>query len=309
MEHELDHRVRLAAFQFLKEQTQIHGDVLPRQILAQGFQFDGQQVRLIGLQGIFKPAILPWVPLTITTVPEIANRPRPYNDEVGPDGLLRYRYRGQDPRHRDNAGLRTAMEKQIPLIYNFGIVEGRYMPVWPVYVAGDDPKSLTFSIAIDDAKSLAMGRALEDASGVEARRAYVTGVVRIRVHQRKFRDRVLNAYREQCAICRLRHQELLDAAHILPDNHPRGEPVVSNGLALCKLHHAAFDRHIIGIRPDLKVEIRRDILEEIDGPMLKHGIQEFEGLSVHVPRRPDSRPNPAFLTERYDLFRTARPGI
>jgi hypothetical protein len=36
--------------------------------------------------------------------------------------------------------------------------------------------------------------------------------------------------------------ELLDAAHILPDGHPKGEPVVPNGLALCKLHHAAFDR-------------------------------------------------------------------
>jgi hypothetical protein len=59
---------------------------------------------------------------------------------------------------------------------------------------------------------------------------------------------VLRAYRDCCAVCRLRHEELLDAAHILPDGHPRGEPVVRNGLALCKLHHAAFDRHILGIR-------------------------------------------------------------
>src|SRR3989304_615457 len=40
-------------------------------------------------------------------------------------------------------------------------------------------------------------------------------------------------FRQECAICRLRHEELLDAAHILPDGHPRGEPVVPNGLALC----------------------------------------------------------------------------
>ena len=51
-----------------------------------------------------------------------------------------------------------------------------------------------------------------------------------RLHQATFRERVLHAYRTSCAICRLRHRELLDAAHILPDGHPRGEPVVPNGL-------------------------------------------------------------------------------
>lgn len=37
-----------------------------------------------------------------------------------------------------------------------------------------------------------------------------------------------------------------------------------NGLALRTLHHAAFDRHVLGVRPDLKVEIRLDVLEEED---------------------------------------------
>ena len=43
----------------------------------------------------------------------------------------------------------------------------------------------------------------------------------------------------RCALCRLRHQELLDAAHITPDSEAEGEPLVSNGVVLCKLHHAA----------------------------------------------------------------------
>ena len=71
---------------------------------------------------------------------------------------------------------------------------------------------------------------------------YITTLVQRRLHQQAFRERVLLAYREACSICRLRHRELLDAAHILPDRHPLGEPLVSNGLALCTLHHAAFDR-------------------------------------------------------------------
>jgi putative restriction endonuclease len=98
---------------------------------------------------------------------------------------------------------------------------------------------------------------------------------------------------------------VLDAAHILPDGHPRGEPVVPNGLALCKLHHAPFDRHFLGVRPDLTVELRPDVLHEPDGPMLKYGLQGFEGARLVVPREPALRPNREFLEERYGMFRKA----
>ena len=57
------------------------------------------------------------------------------------------------------------------------------------------------------------------------------------------------------------HRLLLDAAHIVPDGEPCGDPRVPNGLALCKLHHAAFDRLFVGVRPDGVIEVRRDILE------------------------------------------------
>jgi putative restriction endonuclease len=60
---------------------------------------------------------------------------------------------------------------------------------------------------------------------------------------------------------------LLGAAHIIPDSDPEGHPEVSNGLSLCKIHRAAFDRGIIGIRPDYAIEVREDALKEVDGPM------------------------------------------
>ena len=116
---------------------------------------------------------------------------------------------------------------------------------------------------------------------------------------------MLNAYKEQCSICRLRHRELLEAAHILPDKHPLGEPVVSNGLALCKLHHAAYDRNILGISPDLHIQIRKDVLEEIDGPMLIHVLQDFQGTKIFTPRSSHLKPNPAFLEERFKIFTEA----
>ena len=126
-----------------------------------------------------------------------------------------------------------------------------------------------------------------------------------RLHQSLFRVRVLDAYQETCAVCRLRHWELLDAAHILPDKHPLGEPVVPNGLALCKLHHAAFDCHIIGVNPDYRVEIRLDVLEEVDGPMLEHGLQGFHAKPLLLPRRDAHRPDRTLLEQRYALFRRA----
>jgi putative restriction endonuclease len=302
---EIDYRVRVAAFDFLRTQTELHGETLPRTLLAEGFTFDRQRVPLIGPQGIFKPAILPEMPLSITTVPVVEGEARPYEDEVGDDGLVRYRYRGTDPGHRENVGLRLAMKRGTPLVYLYGLVPGTYMPIWPVFIVGDDPATLSFSVAVDLKETVAM-EPTEPASAVaEGRRAYVTRLTQQRLHQQGFRKRVISAYRERCAVCRLRHSELLDAAHILPDGHPKGEPIVPNGLALCGLHHAAFDRYLMGVRPDLTIEIRADILRETDGPMLIHGLQGFQGASITVPGRAELQPKKEFLTERYEIFQKA----
>ena len=90
--------------------------------------------------------------------------------------------------------------------------------------------------------------------------------------------------RNQCSLCRLRQIGLLDAAHILADKEDLVDPIIQNGLSLCKIHHAAFDKNIIGISPDYKVKVRRDILEEIDGPMLKYGLQSMNNLGLILPR-------------------------
>jgi putative restriction endonuclease len=301
---DLDTRVRTAAFEFLEEQTRLHGEVLPREILSRGFVFNGTRVPLVGPQGIFKPAVTE-MPLTITTAPIVEGRERPYEDRVEEGGLILYRYRDGGPQHRDNVGLRLAMQRQIPLIYLYGLVRGRYLPVWPVYIVGDNPQALAFKVAADDARLLYLGPRLEETMETELRRQYVTRDARQRLHQRSFRERVLAAYQECCAICRLRHEELLEAAHILPDGHPRGEPVVPNGLALCKLHHAAFDGHLLGINPDLVVHVAAAILHEPDGPMLRHGLQDFHGARIRVPRSAVLRPNREFLAERYEWFKKA----
>lgn len=197
------------------------------------------------------------------------------------------------------------MQRRASFVYLYGVVPGRYMPSWPVFVVGDDPRGLSFTIAMDDRRIVTVGDYAVSEPEEAIRRSYVTRVGKQRLHQQEFRQRVLRPYREQCAICRLRHEELLDAAHILPDGHAKGEPALPNGLALCKLHHAAFDHHALGVLPDLTVVLRPDILREPDGPMLKYGLQGFQGSRLVLPRDPSLRLNFDFVEERYGMFRRA----
>jgi putative restriction endonuclease len=288
-----DTQVRFAAFDWLAQQTALHGDVLPWSLLLEGFRFEGRRVPLLSQQGIFKPAALPEMPLSIRTSHE-----GPYDDAFTDDDLILYKYRGTDPDHRDNVSLRRAYEADKPLIYLHGVMPAKYLVRWPVRVVADDPARLTFTVALDD---IALGvRDRVDRSPQETliRRQYATATIRKRLHQEAFRGRVIAAYREQCATCRLRHDELLDAAHLIADREERGEPRVKNGLALCKIHHAAFDRHIVGVQPDY-------ILREIDGPMLRHGLQELHDKRLAVPRRHEHQPDPSLLEMRFEEFRRA----
>jgi putative restriction endonuclease len=305
MIEDFDLRIRMAAFQFLDEQVRSIGEVLPLTVLRRGFDFDGGRVPLMNaIQGIFKPAALREMPLSITTTPAEDDATRPYDDLMTADGLL-YRYRGKDPQHPDNVGLRLAMQRQRPIVYFHGIVAGQYFPEWPVYVVGDAPERLTFTVNIDD-RRLAGMQPRDDDEDAQGRRRYVTREVQYRLHQQAFRLRVVEAYRRHCAVCKLRQQELLDAAHILPDCHPQGEPIVPNGIALCSLHHRAFDAHILGVTPDYVIEVRADVLKETDGPMLIHGIQGFQGQRIQLPSRHLAWPRREFLEERYSLFRRSQ---
>lgn len=137
------------------------------------------------------------------------------------------------------------------------------------------------------------------------RRRTVKRLTNLRLHQPVFRAQVLGAYQCSCAMCRLRHVELLDAAHIIPDGKERDTPIVPNGLALCSIHHRAFDANVLGLRPDMTIAVRRDILHEIDGPMLKHGLQAMDGVTLTLPRQRAQHPDKERVEERYEEFLSA----
>ena len=197
------------------------------------------------------------------------------------------------------------MAERTPLIYFYRTDPGHYLATYPIYVIGDDRNALMFSVKVDEAWVLSdPGVDPVQLPDTPLRREYATRTVRQRLFQAEFRRRVVDAYRERCALCSLRHRELLDAAHITPDSDA-GEPTVSNGMSLCKLHHAAFDSFFFTVTPDYRVVVRPSILEESDGPMLVVGLQQIDGSLISLPVREEQRPDRDRLASRLERFRAA----
>ncbi len=276
-----------------------------------GFQFEGGRIPFANeMVGIWRPGVLNkplGIALSITTAAQRKGTTARYDDDIGSDGWFEYRYQGTDPNHWHNRAVRAAHEHQRPLIYFYGVAPGLYEPLFPTYVQEDHPDRLTFMVS-PDAVSIGEPTLLMGGSAAPLK-AYVTRTVKARLHQHRFRELVLGAYHQRCTVCSIgakdRLMRLLDAAHILPDHDKRGLPEVPNGLSLCKIHHSAYDLNILGIAPDYRVHIREDILAEVDGPMLQHGIKEMEGREIRVPKREALRPNQEYLAERYESFRAA----
>lgn len=295
----VDERLRLAAFAHLDRLLAANPDGALRPADINTFTFEGAAIPLIVQPGIWKPARLD-AALSIRTTFAPPDAQPPYADAVGPEGMIRYKYRGTDSDHSDNRALRQAMASGSPIIYFIGVAKGMYVPRYPVWIVAEDSANYEFAVAVDE------GQRLVDLSRLSPpQRDYVARLTRMRLHQPVFRARVLRAYADTCAMCRLRHAELLDAAHIIPDGHPRGDPVVPNGLSLCKIHHATYDHNILGIRPDLVIEVAPRVLAEIDGPMLHYGLQQMAGTTLSIPRERAARPDRDRLAERYEEFRQA----
>lgn len=278
----------------LAERAARNGGVITRRELS-AFAVDGHELRLIDIsKGIWNPRWMD-VTLSITSTPK-----GPYDDEDVERGLLRYRYRAGST-SGDNTKLRAAVGTGVPLILFRWIADGLYVPVFPVFAVADDPAERSIMVALDE--SLRFIADLQDSS--EDQRRYAERVARVRLHQPEFRGRVIVAYERQCGICQLKHPELLDAAHIVPDGRPTGQPVVPNGIALCKIHHAAYDENLVGIDPDFRVHVNSSLLLETDGPMLKHGLQEMHGRTLTLPTRRADRPDPERLAIRFAEFQQA----
>ena len=301
-----DALIRLAAFEHVRKLGEVH-DHLTAIELKPGFTFQGERIPLINPQrGIFKPHQMQYL-LSIKTV-----FPKPggkvwYDDQrevhrqiFEGDETIDYAFMGQNPDAADNRWLREAFEQQVPVIYFLGIAPGRYQAVLPAFISDWDSRTLKARVAFgvpDQSTLAAPENALE--------RRYALRAVKQRLHQASFREAVITAYNGRCALSGLPEPLLLDAAHIVADKDERfGQPVVPNGIPLSKIHHAAFDAHLVGIDPDYRLYVSARLLRQNDGPMLE-ALKGLEGGTLHLPGRVKDRPDRDRLALRFERFKAA----
>lgn len=300
-------RFRELAFSWLHDKTEAGTHPITWQELGE-FKGHVPEARhhLIMFQGIWKPGEFLGALGVTSGAPDGKKERNVYEDVLTEEGYVEYEFTRNPEKHND--ALRAAYKYSLPMIYFRALRTSLYDAYFPVWIIHVDEARRRVLLDITGA-SAAVGEHdllfTERSSVLEVEPGYGKQIVRTRLHQRDFRANVMYSYRSQCSVCSLRHSRLLDAAHIVPDRDG-GSPHVDNGLSLCKIHHSAFDANILGVDPSYRVHIRNDILEEVDGPMLKHGLQDHHGQQLRVvPEKKSERPKKERLEERFSQFKEA----
>jgi putative restriction endonuclease len=299
-----DLATRQVAITRARELADAYQDLVPLSALREGFVFRGRRISFGSFQrGIHRPRELRGpAALTLMTAAPRPGLPPPYEDEMDPErGVILYHYRAGSVDQPDNRALQAAHAFQAPLIYFHGMAPGQYVVVAPVFVRENDPADRV--VLLEVGVPLADTQPGGPVSTPDARR-YALREVRVRLHQQRFRLDVLRAYRHRCAICALRERQLVQAAHIVSDTTVEGIAAVVNGLALCAIHHLAYDRNLLGIDPGGVVHIAQRLRDEHDGPMLTQGLQSFHRAPILKPRKPVEHPDPDRLAICFTAFQT-----
>jgi putative restriction endonuclease len=293
-----DDDLRSSCFASLDVLQAQHGPELPYAVLREGFGFRGRKVPFLNrAYGIYR-ATVQRGPAALSISSAFAQKR--YQDVGTEEGVL-YRYQDGPLDNHFNTWLRQAHVLSVPLVYFIGTRPNWYRPEYPAFVEADFPVERSVLISFGE-----MRGALDEREPVHLtdpiERRYKVREVKQRIHQRQFRGAVLMAYRDRCTICTLKETRLLDAAHIVADIDETGEPLVSNGLSLCSIHHRAYDQDLVTVTPEYQVEVSRRLREDEDGPMLDL-LKGFHGASIVVPRRRAWAPDRERLAVRYERFR------
>lgn len=292
-----DLALRQVALRHVRELATAFDDVVPLGVLREGFQFEGRRISFGSFMKGIHRAKEQKGPAALTLVTALDG---PYDDfDDFRAGVINYRYRAGSIDQPDNRALRAAYELGAPLIYFRGVGDSQYAVAAPMFVAEDDSVEGLVKLHSGLPFIDTQGKGIVSSEG--ARREQFAMVAR-RLDQVKFRRDVLRVYRDRCAVCSLKEKALVEAAHIIGWREPGGIAAVVNGLALCAIHHRAYDRNLLGIDPTGTVHIGERLLKEIDGPMLKAGLQGFHGATILQPSREEHRPDPDRLETRFKEF-------
>lgn len=293
-----------AAMQWFESQQLAGRELLTHRELMQGFMWHGHRLRLTHqTQGIWKPAGFASA-LTFKTVASTPGKASPYNDRIDGAGFLRYKFASAADKQWTNEAMFVAAERKYPLAWLVGIKPANtlyYYARFPSFIESIDHRLAEFVISIREA---APTLNLNSSSGIvpEIERKYVSRWTRARVHQHDFREHVISAYDISCAVCDLPHAQLLEAAHIIPDAEELGTPEVSNGLALCRVHHTAYDRNLIGIDINHQIHVAKRA-RKLETDTQRTSLTAFDRkFLTHVPKNKNLRPNEERIDDRFSRF-------
>ena len=115
----------------------------------------------------------------------------------------------------------------------------------------------------------------------------------------RFRPAVLRAYGYRCAVCGY-SLKMVDSAHIIPVADPRSNDNPTNGMALCRLHHAAYDSALLGVQSDFNIIVNPERTAKLADLGRAHGIEDFTARlqlprAISLPHVHDVRPKPEYL--------------
>lgn len=140
---------------------------------------------------------------------------------------------------------------------------------------------------------------IEKTLNIENELKYIEGkekerLVKTRVNQGDFRQRILASYNEKCCITGIQIPALLVASHIIPWSKNKEERLnPRNGLCLNNIHDRAFDRGLITITPDFKVKLSNAVLQKNKDLSIRKFFVDYENQVISLPSR--FVPSPEFL--------------
>ena len=303
-----DWAIRAKAFDVLEHLSLEYNGRIPWHRIKAGFEFQGKNIKFASRAlGIFKPSQMS-AALSVKTVVPRAGRNIWYQDQEKAldfdSGLLSYDLAKGRLDSGANVQLRLAYERKAPIIYFRGVESAVYDAVCPVWIEHFDTAERRVLLAAPDVvhSNLSSVNALAS-SQIEVREpSWANAQSKRRNHQAWFSSVVKSAYGYRCAFSGLPLRNLLVGAHIIPDAEA-GPVAVTNGICMSTLHHSAFDSFLIGVDPEYRVHVARNVLEERDGPILE-SLKGLDGQELRLPVNDAERPSQTYLEQRFKQFET-----
>lgn len=291
-----------AAFEKIKELESIYGDSIPSVAIRNGFDIDGENIRLENqVVGIFKPRQMKQGALSIKTTMSRDGDANIYNDQLVDSGYYKYSLQEGDPYGVNNKYLWQSLESKMPFIYFHAVAPAVYKALWPCFIKNIFPEERHALVAlgptVNDQYIDSYYRDLDD---IESR--YLVRESKVRLHQASFREAVMSAYNRSCAVTGLSVEKLIEAAHIIPDSEIGKHQSVTNGIALNRIHHKAYDSNLIGIDPDLRIHVGKELIEIRENRFIKDCVLRFDNKQLNSPSNPKYAPNKDYLARRFEKF-------